>query len=374
MKVLRFTLLSLCYFVGQMAHAYISLQLTPVNSPSFCSKQGIQSTITSNLDYTISMVAEVTIRTSKGMTVCQYTTEAFDVNQGVNLLNENNTAIRGIKYGNTDYANYENTNGYLPQGAYSICVRLRCVSEVCFKALSDINSNQLQKCQTKASINPTPLLLSLPRDNAEIDEVRPNFTWIPPMPVGSDPSLTYTYVLVELRERQRGEAAIRRNRPLHIQENIKGVMLPFPAELDDLERGKRYAWQVTSVLGSTPIQQSEVWEFEIKKEEEVIIAMPFVRLKTTDTRVYNAVNELKVVYNERANKEQLNYTIQSNSGQRMSSNTEIPVPIQFGENSIRIDLKGLGLEHKDYYVLNVRGSDGLLYQLKFRYYFSPVSK
>ena len=186
----------------------------------------------------------------------------------------------------------------------------------------------------------------------------------------SDPNISYSFKLVQLREKQSAENGISRNRPLYSGSGIVGVNQFFPAEISDLIPGNRYAWQVIAHLGKTPIQSSEVWEFKIPKPEEIIQPMPFVRLKTTDDQVYSALNELKFIYTNEGTSTSLDYAIYTSDNKLVKQ--KLPeLALEYGENSFRINLTDYHLEHKEEYILKVRNVNKEIYILKFKYYFKP---
>lgn len=355
-------------------NAQVSLQQTSNVGLRLATEDGLSCIITSTSGQPAHVFLELQIKSERNIGVVQGRTKIFVLNPGVTKWDKHQLSLISKKYLNRDFGNFEQTNGYLPSGGYSICLVLRCADESCETTLfSEIKNGTATSCSETSTINPTPLLLASPFDEAELTNKRPNFSWIPPMPIGSDPSLTYRYTLVELREKQSAESGIRRNRPIYQQEGIPNINLPFPAELADLIVGKTYAWQVDAILGKTPIQTSEVWEFEIVEEEEEVFPMPYVRLKTTDDQSYNALNELKFVFNQEGISKHLNYTILRITEEDLSLELE-PLAVNFGENSYKVDLRPLGLTHKDYYILRVTSDKGEKYDLKFRYYFKKELK
>lgn len=361
--------------IGFILNAQVSLQQTSNVGLRFASEDGLSCIITSTGASPAHVFLELQIKSERNIGVVQGRTKTFVLNPGVTKLDKHTLSLVTKKYLNRDFGNFEQTNGYLPSGGYSVCLILRCADENCETTLfHEVKNGSATSCAETHTINPTPLLLASPFDEAELTNKRPNFSWIPPMPIGSDPSLTYGYTLVELREKQSGESGIRRNRPIYQQHGIPNINLPFPAELADLIVGKTYAWQVDAILGKTPIQTSEVWEFEIVEEEEEVFPMPYVRLKTTDDQSYNALNELKFVFNQEGISKDLHYTILKITGEDDLSLELEPLALKFGENSYKVDLRNLGLTHKDYYILRVTSDKGEKYDLKFRYYFRKELK
>ncbi|PCJ66672.1 MAG: hypothetical protein COA58_04225 [Bacteroidetes bacterium] len=369
-----------CFFIsqpsfGQVKSTTLSIQQSPISGLTFSSQDGINCIIQSTYSEPLNMYLTVQISSEKGFPVMMGQTNRFQVLPGLNKIDKSTVTLSDIKYINRDYGNYEQTNGSLPSGGYTVCISLKCGDESCFKQtnLWEHSDGEIRSCSESISINPTPLLLASPYDEAELTTHRPNFSWIPPMPIGTDPNLTYRFTLVELKKNQRGESGIRRNRPLFQMEGLSTMNLPFPGELQDLKVGSSYAWQVDALLGKTPVQTSEVWEFTIVEEEEEVFPMPYVRLKRTDDQIYNTLNELKFIYTQNGVSKKLKYHIKTINGNSLNLDLN-PMDLKFGENSFKIDLRPFGLEHKKFYVLEIYSDKGEVYSLKFKYHYKKELK
>jgi len=353
----------------------LSLTLDPISNARFATEDALNLTVLSKKQDPANVYFEVRVRYESGFSVVVAKSQNVTLNAGANRFNKNNIRFVSKKYDNKDFGSFEQSNGFLPTGSYQVCVAVKCADRECLIStnLLELEGQQISDCKESFSINPTPLLLSSPFDEAELTTKRPNFSWIPPMPIGTDPNLSYTFTLIKLKDKQRGEAGIRRNRPIYTTEGLNVLNLPFPAELEDLETGKKYAWQVKAVLGSTPIQTSEVWEFEIIEEEEKVFPMPFVILKQTDDNIYNALNELKFTFKEEGINKSLNYKIKTLDGQKLKY-PPMEVPIEYGNNALTIDLSQFNLVHKDYYLIEVVDFENKRHILKFRYYYKKDVK
>lgn len=359
------------FFAVSSSFSQIRLQSTNHSDVKVSSNDLHNCVITSNYDRSLNVYLEITINSNRGFPVLIGNTENFNLNSGVNQISSATVNIKDKKYFNRDYGSYEQQNGYLPSDNYSVCITLKCADRDCL--LNSIIGEQgpkmnITSCNEVAQIIATPLLLVSPFDEAELTEKRPNFSWIAPMPIGSDPNLTYKFSLVELREKQSGESGIRRNRPIYQVSGLKSLLLPFPPELEDLNVDTKYAWQVEAILGKTPIQKSEVWEFTIIEEETKVQPMPFVRLKKKDSDLYRTLNELKFIYDERNRASQLNFNIISANGEPIDVSS-LQLLTKRGENKYTIDLTQFNMEHKESYTLIVRDQNGFSYRLKFIYYF-----
>ncbi len=230
---------------------------------------------------------------------------------GINNYNISNINIVEKHYAKSDFAQYEAKMRSFPIGSYEYCIDIICVDELskCEEVLeSEITRKQ---CHDFTILPMTPLLLSSPDDEEVIETVRPNFTWIPPMPLGNDPDISYDYTLVKLNEDQRGEDGIRRNRPLYERQGIQAINLVFPSTLEDLERGERYAWQVKARLGDVVAGISEVWEFEVEEENE---PQKYVLLsKTPNAAIFDYKDDDVIYFMHKSPYAGTNYTIRIKS-------------------------------------------------------------
>lgn len=172
-----------------------------------------------------------------------------------------------LTYHSQAIADIESITGTFPSGTYSICYNAYCVTGNCDGMGPDALYNEYPECFEFVVEPPTPILLAIPEDNAELDWNRPTFNWIPPMPISTVPGFNYHYILVERNKKQTCPDALTRNRPIYYQRGIGQPILPYPAELNDLDTGKIYCWKVNGLVEGVPVAQSEVWEFRIKPKE-----------------------------------------------------------------------------------------------------------
>jgi hypothetical protein len=353
----------------------VILTTDPIVQSRLSTDAAFSHSVLSMLTEPINVYFEISIRAEKGFEVVAAKSVPTVVSPGANKFNSSNLRLVQKRYLNKDFGTFEERNGYLPTGSYSVCIAMKCADKECLSitGLYEIKDRQIFDCKESFSINPTPLLLASPMDESELETKRPNFSWIPPMPIGTDPGISYRFTLVELREKQRAETGIRRNRPIYQQAGLRAINLPYPPELEDLEVGKQYAWQVEAILGETPVQTSEVWEFEIVEEEQEVFQMPYVRLKLADDQLYKTLNEVKFIYHNYEDQQALYYELYTLSGIKLN----VPLPqleaVQ-GENPYVIDLRSLGLANGEAYTLKVKSKKGEIYSLNFKYHFKKDIK
>lgn len=286
---------------------------------------------------------------------------------GVNSFTLSNLNVISKRYSNTSYASYESKMRSFPEGEYGYCIDIICKDAVnkCERIFeAEITHKQ---CNEFTVIPATPLLLASPEDEALIKETRPNFSWIPPMPLGSDPDIRYSFTLVHLQKDQRPEDGIRRNRPLYqrgpTNNLVNGVNLVFPTTLPDLIKGERYAWQVEAFLNNIKVGTSEVWEFEVEKKQ---VYSSYVDITTASNNLHQCGSNLDFSYKYRGLEGVLNYQILDSEGEDVSPSKEILVVR--GDNYLRINRVDAGLNTDEQYQLKVTDLRGKNYILLFQFF------
>ncbi|MBO6517284.1 MAG: hypothetical protein JJ975_12105 [Bacteroidia bacterium] len=343
----------------------MNLILTPQSDFTFRSEDVWDLTVTNVGSEAIRFQLEALVTNNQGEVV-RLRSEPISCDPGSMTFNRSTLGTVSKLYKSEDAANYEALTGELPPNDYTYCIDLICLDEACRLAVGP--ESRLRVCQTVKKETTTPLLLSIPRDESVIDNKRPDFTWIAPMPIGSDPNISYSITLVELQDGQSPEDGLKRNRALYKQSGVKGTTLVFPAELDDLIEEHRYGWQVEAWLGNTFIAISDAWEFEIGKETEVVQGMPYVRLKKQIDGIYNAVNKLKFIYDEPLKENALNIRFYDHRGKDVTP-PDLVFATHFGENKFTLDIRQFDLVPNDQYKMVITAPNGEEYSLKFKYIF-----
>lgn len=267
------------FFILSSSFAQVVVMPHPIVGFQASSKDILNFDILYSSNQPVNVQFEAQLNDASGRNVVRFMSAVHTLKSGSNSFNPTSFNITSTKYFNQDISRIESYTKFLPSGNYSYCIFIRCVDqeEICRKVLNPENDHSA--CSDFTVEPTTPLLLNYPDDEAklEITENRPNFNWIPPMPMGSDPNIRYTFTLVKMLDKQTPEDAIRRNRSLYKQSEINGISLMFPNQLEDLEVGAHYAWQVSAQIGKLQIATSEVWEFEI---EVVVTAHQYVKAET----------------------------------------------------------------------------------------------
>ncbi len=341
--------------------AQVVINPHPIAGFQFSSKDILNFDVVYSHTENVKVQYDASLLDANGRLVVQFISGTHVLKPGANSYNPGNFNIAQTRYVNRTIAEIEKTTKFLPSGDYTFCINIRCVDqrEVCQRAIKiEIDYSA---CSDAHAEPITPLLLSFPEDEAEIDNKRPNFSWIPPMPIGNNPNMRYTYTLVHMLNDQTAEDAIRRNRSLFTQNGIRSISLMFPNQLDDLEEGEHYAWQVSAHIGQQHIATSEVWEFEI---EEGINA-PFVNINQTQLGIHTCSSELRILFTQYYGKQKLNFKILDQTG-----NDVTPAGLNFnlvqGENKLVMPVQDNGLEVNQTYQFIITDAKNKKYKLHFQ--------
>ena len=281
---------------------------------------------------------------------------------GSNSFSKANLNIIKKQYIEPHVGQYELKHRSLPPGDYTYCVKVICIgtADECEEILSLENLHQ--RCEDFNIINITPLLLNYPPDEAELEQGRPNFNWLPPMPLGNDPSMSYTYKLVQLRSNQTAEDGIRRNRAIYERQSIQGINQLFPTTLDELVAGESYAWQVEAFLGKMKVATSEVWEFEIKED---LTNVSFVDIQKPSNGIHVCEESLNFVYNSPGGESLLNYSIYDEGGNELHISEALY--IEQGLNKLVLDKSLFSDIPASSYTIKVINPKRRQYSISFRF-------
>jgi len=341
----------------------VSIQLNPPIANSFSSadvwNMGVQ--YIGQTPVTVRFVGKVS--DEKGKPLVSLISSNVILQPGLQLFNKNTLQTATLNYQNAYAGNYEKTSGQLPPGKLQYCVYVECMETPsnCIQKLNPENSPG--SCQTLDLQPPTPLLLASPEDESKIKIKRPNFSWIPPMPIGQNPDLKYEMTLVKMNKKQKAEDAIVRNRPIYKEAGLAQTFLPFPANLTDLEIGEKYAWTVKAFLGDIFITQAEVWEFEVVEELE---AKTFVNVHNANSGIHYCEDKIDFIFIERYRANSLNYKIIDSRGKEVC--TQCPeFETIMGENKFTIEQTFGNMQKGQTYILVIKDQKGKKTEVKFNF-------
>lgn len=184
---------------------------------------------------------------------------------GVNGLSRSLMRTSSTRYGSSAAARVLSNTGKFPEGSYQFC----------FEFTSEGGKNPVvdESCFDHVIMPQTPLLLTDPLHESQICNVRPDFSWQPPMPV--EPGTRFRLMLVETDSLEAPADAIFNRTPVVNQANILQSWMRYPANVPALEVGKYYAWQVMAYKDGMILTKSEIWRFKVACNEEPKPGVPF---------------------------------------------------------------------------------------------------
>ncbi len=360
----KLTIIILISFFFQNAFSQIQIQFNNVNEYVFNTKQVLNLSVSNLNQKPLEVYFQGYIKDGRSQRVVDFKTNAVVLNIGTNIFSPMTLNFSELNYFNFDISEIEEKSGLYPYGNYVICVQAKCVTNDCSGVGSSGASLENIECINVNIENPTPLILTHPENESEIEETKPLYSWIPPSPVASSSNLNYTMRLVEILEGQSKADALSMNRPLIELSGIERPSLMHPFDVPELEKGKWYAWQVEAFVGNTPIAKSEQWKFKVKKEEEKKEKPSYVILKTNDYNIYNVRNSLNLTYIESYLPQTLNFNIYSIDGKLVYTDSS-KYSTERGENSYELLINNLNLQKGVMYELKVTNQKNEIYSLKF---------
>lgn len=265
MKHLQTFLLVLIFWIISNLNAQINIQFNAVNTYLFSSKECLNFVAINSGQKSVEVKFLIKIDNNNNKVV-DIESSNIVLNPGANVINANNLSIKNIQYYNSSLFEIEQKTGTFPSGSYTICAWSVCALPDCGGLGIGAGATEQVECLPIQVENPTPLLLSYPENNSEIEETRPVYTWIPPAPMASSSELNYLMTLVEINDGQTTSDALSINRPIIQAEGLVQNTLMHPNDIAALEPGKTYAWQVQAFVGRTYFAKSEQWKFKIKKD------------------------------------------------------------------------------------------------------------
>ncbi|HEY4207856.1 MAG TPA: hypothetical protein VGM31_13630, partial [Puia sp.] len=161
----------------------------------------------------------------------------------------------------------------------------------------------------------SPPLLNTPADEAQLFTTYPQFTWLPPTPVGLFNDLSYDLIVVEVLPGQGKADAIQQNIPVYNAGFVKDLYSNYPSSYRALDTAHLYAWRIVALNNGLPAAMSDIWTFRVitppvpglKQKEQ-----PYIELKRgLDPSVASIGTSLKFTYENMAADSVVTYTIVS---------------------------------------------------------------
>ncbi|TDX02416.1 hypothetical protein EDB95_3474 [Dinghuibacter silviterrae] len=246
-------------------------------------------------------------------------------------------------YGNTAYHVDANPNGLLPTGRFQACYRL----------VNAYKAAPLAESCLQLNVDPlSPPLLNTPSDSGKIYTFYPQFTWLPPTPLGLFSDLSYALVLVQVLPGQTKGDAIQENVPVYNGTFIKTLYLNYPSSFRALDTGKVYAWRIVAMNGTQPAAMSDVWTFRVvapapprpTRGDDSYIALK----RSLDASVASCSGLLKLTYTNPTRDTLARYTITSLQEAGNPVVQQGLLPLRYGQNFVEVPLAGSYAAHKVY--------------------------
>jgi hypothetical protein len=189
----------------------------------------------------------------------------------------------------------------------------------------------------------SPPLLNTPANEDKLMTPYPQFTWLPPTPIGlfNDPG--YAIIVVEVLPGQGKADAVQQNIPLNASVYTKDLFWNFPASTRSLDTGKVYAWRVVAMNSGKAVALSDIWTFRVTSNKPAVEAekpSPFVEVKRTQDAVIAATgNVLRIMYDNAAADSTIKYTITSIEEPGNPVVQEGELPLKYGQNQLQVPLR-----------------------------------
>lgn len=283
--------------------------------------------------------------------------------RGNNILDRVSFGNARFVFGNNDYGRTLSQSGKFPEGEYEYCFEVD-LSETKIAVPVPFVEN----CFNQDLQPLTPLLLINPVDGDQDCNKRPQFTWQPPMPMPANSM--FRLILVELKDKQDVIEAINYNPPIINKGNIPVNQLSYPFNAPDLQKGKRYAWQVILYTEKIIMKRSEIWIYEVKCEEEMkqVSGDSYREMKEVNDGNYIADKVVRFSFTNPYNAGPLYYSIASLANPDVVIKGLPGLTMQAGLNKYDLDLsENKGFKNGQEYVLTVRLSNGRQLKLRFIY-------
>ena len=226
-------------------------------------------------------------------------------------------------------------NGMLPAGRYQACY-----------TVVNAQKGSITLVENCIPVNVDPLsppLLNTPGNEEKLITPYPQFTWLPPTPVGLFNDLGYAMVLVEVFPGQAKADAIQQNVPLNASVYTKDLFWNYPASTRSLDTGKVYAWRIVALNNHKPVALSDIWTFRVTNNKpalDIEKPTPFVEVKRTqDAVIASAGNVLRITYDNAAADSTVKYTITSIEEAGNPVVQEGSLDVQYGQNQLQVPLR-----------------------------------
>jgi len=295
-------------------------------------------------------------------TVVTIDVPAFDLLPGVATVPPAAIYRAAVTFGNNKISTIIRQSGYFPEGDYDYCFEL-------YEGTAHSSDLLADQC-FNYSLEPfSNMQLIQPYDEDKICDKRPSFSWQPLIPAIN--GVMYRLLLVEVKDQQQPVEALRMNLAIVNQRDIALPLLMYPSIANQLEEGKKYAWQVSAYQSDLLLSQSEIWSFTVDCEKDST-RLPIEAFRSiedlTRGNFYIARGQLLFALKNTYAATNLTYSIRCLTKPDQTVKKLPTVPIARGYNQVVIDLSdNTSLTAGYYYIMDIILPDGTKKQLRFIY-------
>ena len=317
----------------------------------------------------------VIINNSNDIALLKIQLDVRDIQQGQSVINASAGKViigKGMKLISLkdvqpiiyNYVATEFSGNYLPCGSYTISYHL----------IQETTKGDVAVADEVTRINVTPLsppLLTFPGDKSSIENVYPQFTWMPPAPLQMFNQIFYDITVVAVEDGQTAKEAIEFNKPVYTNTNLQNPSDKIPSSYEQLQQGKTYAWQVVARSGMTYAIPTDVWVFTIGKDSvaKIIEQAPYIKISISNTEVaivHQGV--IKMEYYNSANDKKLSFIVYKVQEKEKAGRKEISfdLPVNNGQNLLMHNMaKKAKLDEKTVYEVSMTNGRGEQWLMRF---------
>ena len=335
------------------------LLLDPINP--FQKQSLFNLSVINSSGYSGQINLKATLKNRRGkVLMTQELTDVISPNESKSIRGQRDNLNE--RFVDNDFERLFTTNNQLPPMNYLLCVEVIASGEL--KSIT-------QECIDYQASDFLNIVTIYPPDEEVIYDSRPQFNWLD-LNLGT--GYNYQFKLVELKEGQNKNAALRRNNPIVVNDEIKSNQTQFPSDAVPLENNSKYVWQLSISYKGELLSRSEPSTFAYKDEIEYI-EMPRNLSYVDITEIESganlfAVGEFKFKFPSDLKNTLTVELFETRRGKKKSIElNENQFEVNLGVNKFELDLKNqVYLKHLTKYELIVKdASSGKSYQMTITY-------
>jgi len=364
-RLLAGWLLILCWLtgIGISAQAQISMTLQVPPAGVMLKNQLWNMLLVNGGNYNaLVRVNLVLVDQKSNQPVLSASTMPFTLNKGARQIQAKDLGPIQYTYTSAAFHADQDPNGMLPVGTYQACYTILSAGKQ--------GAPMVENC-IQLNVDPlSPPLLNTPADEAKLYTDHPQFTWLPPTPVGLFNDLSYSLILVEVLPGQAKGDAIQQNIPLYSPGFIKEQFLNYPSSYRALDTARIYAWRIVALNNGLPAAMSDIWTFRVMAPEKPALKTPgeaFVYLKRgLDASFAASGPTLKLTYDNVPADSLVNYQIVALDDPRNPVVQQGQLRLVRGKNLLQVPLqKSGGFTHGPVYLFELVNSRNESWTVKF---------